>query len=101
MPKRQRVGISNVIPTDISYGMLRDDRTRSRRGFSTSGEKSSCGSNRHYNTVLDMGHSEVPLMFNNMPLNIFRGTLKCASFIYAPKSFWSTLIEVVPLIKFN
>jgi hypothetical protein len=55
---------------------------------------------RHYNTVVDMGHFKVPLMLNNVPLNIFRGTLKCASFTHASKSFWDTLVEV-PLIKFN
>jgi hypothetical protein len=41
----------------------------------------------HYNTLVDMGHFKVPLMLNNVPLNIFRVTLKCASFTHAPKSF--------------
>jgi hypothetical protein len=54
----------------------------------------------HYNTVVDMEHFKVPLMLNNVPLNTFRGTLKCASFTHATKSFWGTLVEV-PLIKFN
>jgi hypothetical protein len=55
---------------------------------------------RHYNTVVDMGHFKVPLMLNNVPLNTFRSTLKCASFTHAPKIFWGTLVEV-PLIKLN
>jgi hypothetical protein len=54
---------------------------------------------RHYNMVVDMGHFEVPLIVNDVPLNIFRGTLKCASFTHASKCFWDTLINV-PLIKF-
>jgi hypothetical protein len=49
-------------------------------------------SSSHYNMVVDMGHFEVPL-------NIFRGTLKCASFTHVPKCFWGILIDV-SLIKF-
>jgi hypothetical protein len=50
----------------------------------------------HYNTVVDTGHFKVPLMFlmlNKVPLNIFWGTLKCASFTHASKCFWGIWLK--------
>jgi hypothetical protein len=49
----------------------------------------------HYNTEVNMGHFKVPLMLNKVPLKINRGTLKCASFTYASKSFWGIFTKVL------
>jgi hypothetical protein len=41
-----------------------------------------------------MGHFELPLILNHVPLNIVRGTLKYASFTHVPKYLnGSALIE--------